>query len=345
MQCNACGTPLPQGASACPRCDALTTSSSNYDAVPYIEYHTYMEQATPSTQSASPATIAARPFVPGARESIAVYPEQKARQSQGIQGWKTALIILLSLLLILGGIGSIVYAFNFQPVDLHAQATKVAQNFLTAQVRGTAQVNAIATATANSMTPEQVYQQATNGTPVIDDPLKDDSGSVWLNSRVLNAKSYICIFRDGAYHIQTDQGAFCIGNGTSFSDLAFQAQITIIKGQYGGLVFRLSVNKSIGYSYYYILIGTDGSYYIQAVNQQQTKTLASGTSRAIITGLNQPNRVTIIARSSHLNLYINDQYIDQAIDTNYSTGQLAFLTPDEATFTDVAFNNVKVWEL
>ncbi len=336
MQCNACGTLLPPGASVCPRCGALTSSSSDYDAIPYIDHHTYAEQSVPSTQSASSVPVEARPLPLDAEKSVAAYPIQKAQ----VPGWMTALLILLALLFILGGVGSIVYAANFRPADLHAQATEVAQNFLTAQARETAQANSYATATAGSMTPEQVYQQATSNTPVIDDPLKDDSGNVWYN--YAGGKD-LCNFRDGAYHVQssTYKSSLCTGYGTEFTNLAFQAQIEIITGGLGGLMFRNNAGNA-----YMFFIDTYGDYGFGITTQQNLRILQSGTNAAIVTGLKHPNLLTVIARNSHINLYVNAQPVATVVDTTCSSGQIAFASSASTSGPfDVAFNNVKVWEL
>jgi hypothetical protein len=339
MQCNACGTLLPPAAGSCHKCGALTYTSSDYDAIPYIETKEYQEQAVLPAQSIVASTIE-QPLLPPDPEK---YPEQK--RSSSIPGWMIALIILLSLLLIGEGIGSAIYTVNYRSANLHAQATKVAQNFLGAQVAGTAQSSAHATATANAMTPEQVYQQATSGTPLINDPLKDDSGNVWYH--YVTTPPNNCSFRGGAYHVQESiSGSYmCIGYGTNFNNLAFQAQIKIIKGLIGGLVFRMAGTSAVDNNYYLCLIGTNGYYALDTVNSQQAKMLANEASTAINTGQNQSNLVTIIARDNHISLYINGQFVKIITDATYTSGQIAFIASDNKGPSDVAFSNVKVWNL
>lgn len=338
MQCNACGTLLPPAAGSCPKCGALAHTNSDYDAIPYIDEKEYQEQPALPTQLASSGTIQ-QPLLP---VDPGKYPEQK--RSQSIPGWMTALIILLALLLIIEGIGSVIYATNYRPTDLRAQATAVAQNFLTAQVNSTAQASAHATATANAMTPEQVYQQATSGTPIIDDPLKDDSGNVWYH--IDGKHKDLCNFHAGAYHVQipaTGSGV-CIGYGTQLNNLAFQTQIKIINGFVGGLVFHFNANSS-NESFYTFGITTNGVYILNADGPQQTRTLTSGISTTIMTGLNRANVLTVIVHSSHIYLYINGQFIADAIDTTYISGAIGLIGFSNTKTLDVAFNNVKVWEL
>jgi hypothetical protein len=342
MQCNVCGTLLPSGAGSCPKCGALLYTSSDYDAIPYIdtkEYKEYQEQVVLPAQPVVVSTIE-QPLLPA---EPGKYPEQK--RSSGIPGWMMALIILFSLLLIGEGIGSAIYTVNYRPADLHAQATKVAQNFLGAQVTGTAQANAQAMATANAMTPEQVYQQATSGTPVIDDPLKDDSGNVWYHYGAANDDG--CSFRAGAYHVQASFASMiCTGVGTSFHDLAFQTQVTIVKGLFGGVMFRDTGSGSNAGGYIFIISST-GDYNFSILNQQQTKFLKTGISSAIVGGFNQPNLLTVIARGSHIYLYINGQTVTSLVDSTFTFGQIAFTstTANGTGSFDTAFNNVKVWDL
>lgn len=337
MQCNACGTLLPPTASSCPKCGTLTYTSSDYDAIPYIETKEYQEQAVLPAQPVVVNTIEQPLLPPDPRK----YSEQK--RSSGIPGWMMALIILLSLLLIGEGIGSIIYTVNYRSADLHVQATKVAQNFLGAQVTGTTQASVHATAIANAMTPEQIYQQATSGTPVIDDPLKDDSGNIWYHYGTVNDDR--CSFRAGAYHVQGSSiSTICIGSNTLFRDVAFQAQITIVKGLFGGLIFRSNGNSANAYLF---IISSDGGYYFGIFNQQQTNFLKSGISPAIVTGFNHPNFLTVIARGNHIYLYVNSQTVTSVVDSTCTTGQIA-LTSSAANGVgpfDTAFNNVKVWEL
>jgi hypothetical protein len=347
MECNTCGTLLPAEVSTCPRCG--TQTSSSYDAIPYIDNQEYMKQGAPSNQPVASVTVEAQSFASGAQESGAVSPEQKAPQSQRRAGLMTALLIVLSFLLILGSIGSVIYTAPFRSGDMHIQATAIAQNFLTAQVRGTAQGNAYATTIADKMTPGQVYQQATSGTPMIDDPLKDDSGNVWYNEDV--PPTNFCAFQGNAYHlgISTSGERFCMGFRTAFHDLAFQAQIKIIKGEIGGLVFRVRpTSTTYPTDFYTWVIHTDGSYGFFVLNSEDSpslRMLVTGTSSAIATGLNQMNTVTVIARGSHLYLYVNGQFINSIIDTTYTSGPIGFTGGSNSGPVDVAFSNVKVWNL
>jgi hypothetical protein len=346
MQCRSCQAQVPPGATTCPGCGStLTATTAAYDeVVPYFDHVSYVEQAAAPSQVVG-TPVALQTAVPSVRVQeipIEVAPTVPERGNRA-PGWMIALLTLFSLLLIIGGSGFLIYATAFRPGELHAQATAVAQNFLTAQVQSTAQANTAATATANAMTPAQVYQQATSGKPVIDDPLQDDSGNVWLNYA-----SY-CTFSGGAYHISLpgQGGNFCMGAGTKFDNLAFQAQLMIIKGSAGGLIFRFAPDTNGNLTGYVFEIDTQGRYFFANYTPmaQSSKILKQGISPIFTTGVNQTNTLMVIARGSTIYLYVNGENVGTMTDTAHTIGQIAFLGESDAGSGDVAFSNAKVWAL
>src|SRR5438067_805413 len=93
-------------------------------------------------------------------------------------------------------------------------------------------------ATVVALPPQQLYSRATSGTPVIDDPLSSANGSIWYH---YNTADNSCAFTGGAYHIKVySQGGnnTCFAINSEFKNLAFQVQMTIIKGDAGGLLFH-----------------------------------------------------------------------------------------------------------
>ncbi len=346
MQCRSCQAQVSPGATTCSGCGStLIATTAPYDeVVPYFDHVSYVEQAaTPPRAVGTPVALqTAAPPVKVQEIPLEVAPAVPERDNRA-PGWMIALLTLFSLLLIIGGSGFLIYATAFQPGELHAQATAAAQNFLTAQVQSTAQANTAATATANAMTPAQVYQQATSGRAVIDDPLQDDSGNVWLNYA-----SY-CGFSGDAYHVSLPGkgGNFCIGAGTKFANLVFQAQLMIIKGGAGGLIFRFAPDADGNLTGYVFGIDTQGQYFFTnyAPMTQSSKILKQGISPLLATGVNQTNTLTVIARGSTMYLYINGENVGIVNDTAHTIGQIAFLGESDAGASDIAFSNVKVWAL
>ena len=125
-----------------------------------------------------------------------------------------------------------------------AQSTAGAQSTASAQASATAQVQASATAMANATNPY-------GGTLALNDPLADNSqGHNWdVTSDATVGSS--CQFTNNAYDMimPGSYGGACLGQATSFSNFAFQAQMTFSRyGQHfsgGGLVFRGSAGKPV----------------------------------------------------------------------------------------------------
>jgi len=251
----------------------------------------------------------------------------QVKQAPERRGLSLEMILLLVIiaLVITGSSGLIYYAAVARPANLHAQATSVTQDFLTAQ--------------AQAMTPEGIYTQATRGRPVINDPLSSPNSSSWQTG-------FDCAFSGGTYHVTVHQVArsgICLARG-SFSDFAFQVRLSIIDGPTGGLVFRADGSLS---RYYYFVIVASGAYTLGlAVGNFLGKTLSYSSSPTVKTGLNQPNLLTLVARGSNIYLYINKQFVALVHDSASSSGQVGLTATSSANpSADVAFSTAQVWKL
>src|SRR5712692_2622027 len=337
MQCSSCGTTLQPGMTRCPSCGAPvsmdTSDSSPYEehagAVPYIPYTPLKEREAAPASPAAPAAPAAQetsgnsgqlagaqpqqaatPAVafgplaqpPGAGQPFAVQqamPVQSAvaQQRQGLSPWAITLSVILALLII-GGAGVLIYyATGPYPAEQHAQATAVVQNVLAQQQ----QANAQATANVANLTPQELYTRITSEKPAISDPLDSINHSLFV-SRSNSASS--CGFTGGAYHASVSPhfAIYCF-SPIGVSNFAFQAQMTIIKGDAGGLMFRLNSTSSSLNSYLF-LIDRLGYYSLGALqNTNNARPLANGVNPAIKVGLNQSNLLTVIALGSNLYVY------------------------------------------
>jgi hypothetical protein len=281
-------------------------------------------QSTPSPNTAQPPTVLQAPQLIQARRRYSI-----------------ATIILLSivvLLVIIGGSGLVYYAAVLHPNELHAQATAVAGTVFTTQAQGTAEARVRATATFAAMTPGQIYTWATSGTPVINDSLSDKNASIWFQ---ITESDRSCDFIGGAYHIKTSLSSSmsCGAYNSLFNNLAFQVQMTIIKGSAGGLAFHL------GEGFYLFELGADGRYALLLGQTSGVTELTSGTSTVINQGLNQANVLTVVDIDGQIYLYINKQPLTHLSDYTYNSGQLALFGASNTGPTDVAFNNAQVWSL
>ena len=257
-------------------------------------------------------------------------PPRRRRLSAG----KTVLLIVLVLLIV--GAGGALYLRTAPPSGQpqpHASATTQAPQV---------------TATPSAQTPQALYAQVTQGPPTLNDPLSTNDANNWTKMTSADGK-FSCAFSGGAYHaIAQPQNAYmlCLAQATNFGDLAYQVQMTIVKGEFGGIVFRVDSSQT---KYYSFLIDRSGTYrLITSVDNtgQHDYDLLKGSSAFIRTGLNQVNLLTVIARGSSIYLYINQQYITRASDSTYRTGQIGvFGGNNTKPPTDVLFSHAQVWNV
>jgi hypothetical protein len=277
-------------------------------------------------------------------------------KQQGISKGVVALLVALALVLIGGGI---LFAFVgvIQPNQQHVQATATAQT-KAAQAAGTAQANANATAaarataTANAIATttafQGIYTQATSGNPTLNDPLSGQDGNNW--DVVSTNGEGRCTFKGNAYHAAAKQSDYfyaCFAATRNFSNFAYQVQMIIMQGDYGGIIFRADGANS---RYYYFRIGKDGAYDLTASHDttfSHDQLLKSGNAPSIIkSGLNQPNLVAVVASGNNLYLYVNQKFLAQVNDNTYKSGQIGVFGGDfTSKSADVAFTHAQVWSM
>jgi eukaryotic-like serine/threonine-protein kinase len=187
------------------------------------------------------------------------------------------------------------------------------------------------------------------GTLALDDPLSDNShGYRWEEN---NDTYGTCAFREGAYQVNAIHGGgtkFCQASNTTFSDFAYEVQITIVQGERGGIVFRN--DKTKGKSYYFS-IGQDGTYALwlfictsPSFDSCYFSGVHDGSSPAITTGLNQTNLIAVVAKGNTIDLYVNNQRINSVSDSSSSQGQIGVAVSDvNGPPSEVVFRDAKVW--
>lgn len=276
----------------------------------------------------------------------------------------TITLILLALLVMISGFGLIFYSAIYHPAQLHAQATSTAQTLQTADTRGTAQANAQATGTAiafanatataaaqatadvvGTMTALQnIYTAATRGTPALSESLSGENGSNWDIDQAVGGGG--CSFTGGAYHASLYAKGYyfsCMANNTNFGNFAFQVQMTNVRGDSAGILFR---SGNGGMKAYYFIIASDGTFdFFVSPSGTNNRELAYGSDAGIKRGAGQSNLLTVIARGSSFYLYINAQYVGNANDGTFQGGQIGFLVIDHTNPTEAAFSNLQIWKL
>ena len=216
----------------------------------------------------------------------------------------------------------------------------------TAAALATAQTQLSASATAAAL--QNIYNQATSGAPTNTDTLNAQGGLNWDTYPPPADSSGSCIFKNEAYYATATPGnsTSCEATLTNFSDLALQAEVTVIHGN-GGIIFRSNSQED---SFYAFRITTDGKYLLEksipSGDGQDFSTLTSGNSSAIARGTNQSNQLTIITHGSTFYLYVNGHYVDSSIDSSYKSGAVGvFTNSDDANQVEAVFKNIKVWKL
>lgn len=286
--------------------------------------------------------------------TVALEHIEPPRQSH--RGQSTGMIMLLTALtvFVMGASVIILYFTVIQPNRLRAQTTaaSVAKSTATSlsQARGTAQAGATAQAVAQTKATatvlQRIFNQATSGNPVLNDSLNQQDNNNWeVDSK---AGGGGCAFTNGAYHVSTPLTGFfssCYDHSQIFSNFVFQVQMTVLKGDRGGIIFRSNPTNT---KYYLFRVGQDGSYdlylYVDTTGSN-AQLLAQGSSSAIHTGLNRPNMIAVIAAGSNLSFYVNQQFVVSIKDTTYQSGSIGVFADAQTNPTEVAFSNVKVWTL
>jgi hypothetical protein len=248
------------------------------------------------------------------------------------------IILLVVVLLVIGGSSSAGFFIirNNQLASDHAHATVTAQATIYARLTATAQVHA----TADAIGLHNPY----SGKLALNDPMKDNSkGYGWLVTSTIYGDVQ---FSGGAYHIRATKAGYiddCPAYNTDFSNFAYQIEMTIIKGDYGGIVFRHS--EAHGGQEYYLRIGRDGSYdfFYLTTDSASTSSLKMGFSGAIKTGLNQSNIIAVVVYNDFFYVYINGKYITSLEDKTFSHGSIGAAADSSNGPAEVVFRNAKVW--
>jgi len=266
-----------------------------------------------------------------------------------------ALVLLIGLLCVLGGVG-----VNTTHRSLVATATATTQMTATATARNatltattaTAQANATATTQANATaTTQAAYATATatanpyGGTLALSDSLSDNShGYEWP---VVNDQFGTCQFLGGAYHVSTtiSSGGHWCDASPDFSNFAFEVQMTILKGDTGGIIFR---DDNALNTRYVFSVGQNGKCELSiAQGTPNTKILVQPVlSPAVHQGLGKTNTIAVVAQGNTITLHVNHQQIVSVTDSTSSHGLIGLVVSSYAPGgypTEVAYSNARVW--
>ncbi|MGH2508715.1 MAG: hypothetical protein ACRDHZ_15120 [Ktedonobacteraceae bacterium] len=287
------------------------------------------------------------PTYPSTPAQTAPFPPQSQNQRWNAT---TLVALILVIVLVLLGSGGLIYDLGYYlPAQTSLSATAVAnaQAASTVAAANTTTANVDATATTQQQTITQtyldLYQQATSGTPALNDSLNQQTGNQWDEGTFSDKSS--CLFQNGSYHVTMPNVTFfvsCYENTQSFADFAFQINMTILNGDKGGILFRSDSNTGKTYLFD---IDTLGAYDIDVYTgfqSSQSQRLLSGSTNAMTAGSNQ---LTVIAEGSSLYFYVNQQFITTTTDATLKSGQVGVLANAYQQSTEVAYSDAKVWVL
>ena len=240
--------------------------------------------------------------------------------------WRFAVPIMLLLFLLISG--SVLYAMQRARQQVMGTQTVVA---LTNGTRTASTLSASAL--------EQLYLATTSRPSSIPDPLSEQSTIAW-------EKGSDCVFQGEMYHVffykpHTVPSGYtiCTAMQSRYCDFAYQAQMTILHGDGGGLVFRSSLAGE-----YRFRVDADGSYDIVNYDHQLKKGMMNemGASLAV------SNNLTVIAQGKHLSLYVNGRGIaDITDDTDDAVnwGRIGFMAVGASSTNEVVLSQAKIWQL
>ncbi|GHO48154.1 hypothetical protein [Ktedonospora formicarum] len=310
MQCRTCQKEIPQGAAVCPACLAPVTS------VPAPSEFVAPQGGAPLP----PGNAYHAPYYPYVAP---LAPPKKKR--------KTGLIVGLSILgivLVLGGCGL--------ACGLSAQGFV----YLVNQAGTTGTMQPIETTEARA-----AYNEVMNLTPKISDTLASQGKDSLFE--VDSDETSSCGFQDSSYHASIDHTGymrnchldkFCV-------NFAVQVEVNLLKGDLAALMFRADEDMN---NYYLFQYDAQGTYELIGADNRTDDFayLASGSAPTRFNAdYGKKVLVTLIARNDKFYIYINQQYLTQVTDESFTVGFLALTAVDNQRPTEVAFSNLKVWEL
>lgn len=172
--------------------------------------------------------------------------------------------------------------------------------------------------------PGVIYQDALNGST------KDQ----WANDSN-------CFFGSGGYHINA--AFICYAPADKVGDAVTTVSVSQISGPitypYGLVIRRVSKGN-----YYEFLIDANGKWlFDKVVNGTTTDIVKFKPDKAIKTGLNQSNTLSVQAKGSHFVFSVNGTQVGTADDSTFTSGETGLCGSDsiEVVYSNLSIKNVK----
>jgi len=249
-------------------------------------------------------------------------------------------------LVIIAFIGAIVVPYAKAQID-QMNATATASTHATTVA--SAATGAVVTQNAHVTATAQAIAKATAAVVVANpNPYPPNQGTLVVLEKTPDIElGNVCSLQNKVLHATESRQTFldyCWG-GTSYDNFAYDIEMTITKGDCGGIIFREDSTEAS--KAYVFTICQNGSYEVD-IDQgaaQAYKTIQSGTTTGLHKGLNQTNLVAVVAQGQNFSLYVNKQLVTTFTDNTYGSGRLGVAVGDAGNATDVSFANQRVWKL
>ena len=108
------------------------------------------------------------------------------------------------------------------------------------------------------------------------------------------------------------------------------------------MIFRADTNT---FKLYLFEVCTDGTYQLWDYRNANgdASQLATASSPAIKSGLNQTNVLAVTAQGSTLTMYVNGQKLTSVTNNAYTQGQVGMVADSYNNPTGVLFSNARLW--
>ncbi|GHO91803.1 hypothetical protein KSF_018510 [Reticulibacter mediterranei] len=245
-----------------------------------------------------------------------------------------------------------------QPVvQIHTAATPTARATMTPTPNITATAH-VATATAEQQvksakatalaqptgsTATGDVQTAPTGNALYTDPLNNSGAPATAQANWNESNS--CTFQGDGYHV-TSRSALvtCMESSHSYRDATISVDMTLLNGQIGGVIFRMSSVPFVGnYAGYLFEVDSQGNYSFScsSITAGNTVLKEGSIPHGFRSGYHVKNTLQIVMNGSSLSFYINGVFLDQETDTAFAAGTMGFL----ALSASAVYSHLRIYSI
>ncbi|MCB8978848.1 MAG: hypothetical protein H6657_15635 [Ardenticatenaceae bacterium] len=150
---------------------------------------------------------------------------------------------------------------------------------------------------------------------------------------------------DGTYRVQTGDGGYIWGlNDELHDDVVIEvtsSQLSAFEDNAYGVICRSDTSNN-GDGYYFLISG-DGYYSIAKGEGDDVNPLVDWTTSSVINGGQDSNTIRAVCIGDYLALYVNDKFLAETQDSDYTSGYAGFVaTANAGGDTDISFDNLTI---